>query len=589
MAQLNESLIEDVRRRSNIVDVVRNYLSITTKGRNHYAVCPFHDDHDPSMTISEEKQIYKCFVCGAGGNVFTFVQNYEKVSFPQAVKRVAEICNVDVDIDVGSTEKVVDDKYRILHKILNETISFTQYQLHTSVGAEVVEYLHERGIDDEWIEKFQLGYNPGENALYRFLSQKGYKDEDIIASGVARLQNNGIVDVFDERIMFPIHDMNGNPIAFSARDFSKSSSRDRAKYVNSSASELYNKSTVLYNGHRVKSVGRRLDSIYVVEGPLDVIALYRAGVTNCVATMGTAFTKEHVNGLRRLAEEVVLCYDGDDAGQNANFKAGSILKEGNVNFKIVRNTSKLDPDEIIKQLGKQELQYMLEIPQTWIEFLFNYYSKKFNLANYSEKKEFALLMMQDINSSVDEFDRLTYTERLANLTSFPQAQLLKLSVDKKEKVNKKIRVESPKKAYSKVELSELHILSQMLCSKEAAILFEDKLGSLVTSKAKALALILVNYYRTHDVAEISDMISDIQDKELTDLLTDIEGDDLFLNEYNEQLLLDNFDVIRACDIDSYIDYLMNECSKYQEPLKKAEIYKQINDLMNKKKGEIKNG
>lgn len=586
MAQLNEALIEDIRRRSDIKEVIGAYLPLTQKGRNYYAVCPFHDDHDPSMTISVDKQIYKCFVCGAGGNVFTFVQNYENVSFPQAVKRVAEICNIDVDIDVGTTEKVVDEKHRILHKILNETISFTQYQLHTAVGAEVVEYLHNRGIDDEWIEKFQLGYNPGDNALYRFLSQKGYKDEDIIASGVARLQNNGIVDVFDERIMFPIHDLNGNPIAFSARDFSKSSNGDRAKYVNSSASELYNKSNVLYNGHRVKSNGRKPDCVYVVEGPLDVIALYRAGVSNCVATMGTAFTKEHVKSLSRLSDKVILCYDGDEAGQNANFKAGSILKEANVNFEVVSNTTKLDPDEIIKQLGKQELQYMLEIPKTWIDFLFEYYSKKFNLANYSEKKEFALLMMKDINSSKDELDRFTYTDRLSKLTSFPQAQLLNLSIDKKEKVNKKLRVESPKKTYSKVELCELHILSQMLCSKEAANLFEDKLGSLVTSKAKALSLMLVNYYRTHDEALLSDLISEIEDRDLVNLLFEIEENDLFLKEFNEQLLLDNFDVIRASDIDSHIEFLMNEISKYKEPIKRAEIYKQINDLMNKKKGEI---
>lgn len=584
MAQLSESLIEEVRRRSDIVEVIGAYLPLTQKGRNYYAVCPFHDDHDPSMTISVEKQIYKCFVCGAGGNVFTFVQNYENVSFPQAVKKVAEICHIDVDIDVGTTETVVNEKHRILHKILNEAISFTQYQLHTSIGAEVVEYLHNRGIDDEWIEKFQLGYNPANNALYHFLSQKGYKDEDIIASGVARLQNNGIVDVFDERILFPIHDMNGNPIAFSARDFAKNSSGERAKYVNSSASDLYNKSTVLYNAHRVKSTGRKVESVYVVEGPLDVIALYRAGKSNCVATMGTAFTKEHIHGLRRLSDEIILCYDGDEAGQNADFKAGNILKGANVNFKVVRNATKLDPDEIIKQLGKNELQYMLEIPQTWIEFLFEYYSNKFNLANYSEKKEFALLMMKDINLLKDELDRFTYAERLSKLTSFPQAQLLTLSVDKTEKVSNKLRVESPKKTYSKIELSELHILSQMLCSKEAALLFEDKLGSLVTSKAKALSLILVNYYRSHDVAYLSDLISEIEDRDLMKILFEIEEDDLFLKEYNEQLLLDNFDVIRSCDIDSHIEYLMNEVNNYQEPLKRAEIYKQINDLMNKKKG-----
>lgn len=585
MAHLSEALIDEVRAKADIVEVIGSYLPLTKKGRNYYAVCPFHDDHDPSMTISVDKQIYKCFVCGAGGNVFTFVQDYENISFPQAVKKVSEICHLNLDIDVGNSEPIINEKHKVLYKILSETIAYTQYQMHTAIGAEVVEYLHQRGIDDEWIERFQLGYNPANNALYQFLSKKGYSDEDIIASGVARLQNNGIVDVFDERIMFPIHDMNGNPIAFSARDFSKHKG-ERAKYVNSSGSEIYNKSTVLYNAHRVKEAGRKPDKIYVVEGPLDVIALYRAGVTNCVATMGTAFTKEHISGLRRLSEEVVLCYDGDEPGQNANYKAGVILNENRVNFKIVRNTTKLDPDEIIKQLGKNELTYMLEIPITWVEFLFDYYSKKFNLANYSEKKEFAQVMMNSIQLSLDEFDRQTYTERLSQLTSFTQSQLSSLIVNRNTQKKEKIRVENPKKTYSKIELCELHILAQMLCSKEAALLFEDKLGSLVTPRAKALSLLLVNYYRNHEEAHISDLLSEIEDRELSNLLFEIEEDDFFLKEYNEQLLLDNFAVVLSFDIDSRIETLMNEASLYQEPLRKAEIYKQINELMNKKKGAM---
>lgn len=586
MAQLSEALIEEVRQKADIAEVIGSYLPLVKKGRNFYAVCPFHDDHDPSMTISTDKQIYKCFVCGNGGNVFTFVQNYENVSFPQAVKKVSEICHLNIDIDVGNSEPVVNEKYRTIYKILNETISFTQYQLHTKEGAEVVDYLHQRGIDDEWIERFQLGYNPTNNALYQFLSKKGYKDEDILASGVARLQSNGIVDVFDERILFPIHDMNGNPIAFSGRDFAKNSNMERAKYVNSAASEIYNKSNVLYNAHRIRELGRRADSVFVVEGPLDVIALYRAGRSNCVATMGTAFTKEHVIGLKRLADQVILCYDGDEAGQNANYKAGQVLNEARVNFKVVKNTTKLDPDEIIKQLGKNELQFMLEIPQTWVDFLFDYYSKKFNLANYSEKKEFARLIMQAIQSTLDEFDKQTYQERLAQLTSFSMAQLSILEVEKNDKIKQKKRVENPKKTYSKIELCELHILSQMLCSKKAAILFEDRLGSLVTQKAKALSLILVNYYRTHDVAMLSDLLSEIEDRELCNLLFEIDEDDFFLKEFNEKLLLDNFETIQAYDVDSHIQELLSQASMYQDPMAKAEIYKKINELMSKQKGAM---
>lgn len=588
MAQLSTSLIEDIRRRSDIVDVIGSYVPLTKKGRNYACVCPFHDDHNPSMHISVDKQIYKCFSCGSGGNVFTFVQNYEKIPFAQAVKKVSEICHLNIQVDVDTHERPVNQQFSKLYKILNETISFTQYQLYTRDGQEVVEYLHKRGIEDQWIEKFQLGYNPGNNALYRFLSSKGYKDEDIIAAGVARLQNNGIVDVFDERILFPIHDINGNPIAFSGRDFAKNPSYERAKYVNSSASAIYNKSNVLYNAHRVKELGHKVPQMYIVEGPMDVIALYRAGVANCVATMGTAFTKEHIQSLRRLTNEIVLCYDGDEAGQNANYKAGCLLSEAKYDFRIVKNTTQLDPDEIIKQLGKNELQYILEMPITWIEYLFEYYSKQFNLANYSEKKEFALLLMKAINSIPDQFDKTIYVERLSQLTSFTQVQLTQLLPKQNVPIYQKTRVENPKKAYSKIELSELHILAQMLCCKKAAILFEDKLGSLITPKAKALSLFLVDYYRDHQEVMVSDLVSEIDDPELLKLLLDIEEDDFFLKEYNEQLLLDNFEEIKQYDIDSYIETLLRSAMNYQEPSKKAEIYKQINDLMSKKKGAMEN-
>ncbi|MBR3840933.1 MAG: DNA primase [Erysipelotrichales bacterium] len=580
MAELNEALIEDIRRRANIVEVIRSYIQVIPAGRNYKAVCPFHDDHSPSMSISTDKQIYKCFACGNGGNVYTFVQNYEQVTFKQAVKRVCEISNIDVDFDVGEATIEVSEEKKVLYKILNETINFCKFQLHTEKGMEVVKYLHERGLDDEVIEYFEIGYNPADNALYKFLSMKGYSDEDILRAGVARLQNNGIVDVFDDRIMFPIHDSNGNPIAFSARNFSK---EDRAKYINSGQNELYTKANVLYNAHRFKKLNRKYQEIYVVEGPLDVIALHRANFPNCVATMGTAFTKEQAMGLMRLAKTINLCYDGDDAGQNANFKAGVILKSIGASFQVIQNKTKLDPDEIIKQLGKNELQYMLEMPLTWIQYLFNFNLTKFNLENYSEKKEFAQVMVKEIQTINDEFDRETYFNRLCQLTSFPIDQLKKL-ISKSEPIAVNTGIRRRRKDYTKAELCEMQIVAQMLYSKEATNLFEEKLGFLNLEPMKSLSLHLISYYRNHDSAEISDLLTEISEEAERNLLFELEENELFSKEFNEELLQDAFNEIINGDIDLRIAALKKEAAMVSDVIRKSDIYQEIIDLKTRRKG-----
>lgn len=580
MAELNKALIEDIRKKADIAEVIGSYLPLVKAGRNYKAVCPFHDDHSPSMVISTEKQIYNCFVCNNKGNVFTFVQNYEQLPFKKAVKRVCDICHIDADFDIKDAVIEVSEEKKILYKILNETINFCKFQLHTEKGMEVVNYLHNRGLDDEVIEYFDIGYNPADNALYKFLSKKGYSDEDIIRAGVARLQNNGIFDVFDDRIMFPIHDTNGNPIAFSARNFSK---QERAKYINSAQNELYSKAEVLYNANRYKKLNRKYKDVFVVEGPLDVIALYRADFPNCVATMGTAFTKEQANQLRRLASNVNLCYDGDEPGQNANYKAGCILKALEIPFKVVQNKTSLDPDEIIKQKGKNELQYMLEVPQTWIEFLFTYNISKFNLENYSEKKDFAQVMVNEIQTINDEFDRENYLNRLSQLTSFPVEQLLKLQNKKQpELVHRVIRQQ--KRNYSHEELCEMQVVAQMLYSKQATNLFEEKLGYLNIEPMKSLSLHLISYYRTHENAEISDLLTEISDTNERNLLFELDENEVFSKVFNENVLLDTFNQIVNRDINNRIYDLKKEAATINDAKRKSEIFQEIIDLKAKRKG-----
>ncbi|MBR3227256.1 MAG: DNA primase, partial [Erysipelotrichaceae bacterium] len=307
--RISEETINDIRNSANIVDVIGHYVPLIKKGRSYAAVCPFHDDHDPSLSISEDKQIYKCFVCGNGGNCFTFVENYKKCSFPEAVIEVAQIIGKPLNIEYTAPRK--ENRYRRYYDLLNDYISYANYILNaTKLGLEAREYLEKRGIDETLINEFQIGYCPQDNKIYQNLRARNYSDEDMIRVNVARMGSNGMNDVFYRRIVFPIHNSDGEPVAFTARDFSGFS---ESKYINSSETLIYTKGNILYNYHRAKDSARQSGNVIVTEGVMDVIAYRRAAINNVVATLGTACTASQVQQLKEMAGTVILSYDGDKA------------------------------------------------------------------------------------------------------------------------------------------------------------------------------------------------------------------------------------------------------------------------------------
>ena len=218
LARIPQETIDNIRNRVDIVDIISHYVPLTRKGKSFKCVCPFHDDHDPSLSVSQEKQIYHCFVCGSGGNVFTFVQKFEKVTFVEAVLKVAKLAGIEINIDMSDIQKPkVEPHIEALYKVHQEAIDFCSYELDSIDAKPVKKYLYDRGLNDEIIKKFELGFNPDGNKLYRFLHAKKYKDEDILRANLAWQTQMGIVDVFKRRIMIPIHDEKGNPVGFSAR------------------------------------------------------------------------------------------------------------------------------------------------------------------------------------------------------------------------------------------------------------------------------------------------------------------------------------------------------------------------------------
>ena len=576
MARLSEQEINDIRAKADIVDVIGHYVPLSKKGRNYWCVCPFHDDHSPSMSIASDKQIYKCFVCGAGGNVFTFVQNYEKISFIEAVYKVAVYAGVHIEHSLILPQKHVDPHIAALHKACKETIEFTNYQLDTLDAKNVKEYLFKRNITEDIIRKFNIGYNPKNDALYRFLKAKKIKEDDMLGAGLVRMTSMGIKDVFSNRIMIPIHDAEGNPVGFSARRIQEN---DEAKYINTNETDIYVKGNLIFNYHRAKQEARKAKKVFLVEGAMDVLAFEKVGLANSIATLGTAITSTQLHLLKLLHVPVVVCYDGDTAGKNATYKFGKLAIKEHIPFEIVDNRYGLDPDEIIDGYGKEALTKMSSNTISWIDFLFEYLLGKYNLNNYSQKKEYAMEIAEEINQLSDTFEKESYFIRLRGLTDFdmqPKQTTDKKNIKKERKAEKQQFLSYPKTGRIR---AEQEILSQMLCGIAASNYYKEKLGFMKDETCNKLALYIIDYYRNHQKMEVADLLNDIREENVRQLLLDISQWELASQNINMLVLQDALEKTKVCMLDDQIQMLNEKIKTIQDPMEKAKLAQQKNQLI----------
>ena len=398
MEKIPYETISDIQKRVNIVDVISKYLPITKRGKNYFAICPFHDDHNPSMSISEEKQIYTCFVCGASGNVFTFVQNYEKISFTSAVKKVASF--IGINIDIKDDYKAQDDnliKYDKYYNMFSLATKLYQNNIRTVYGKEAKKYLHNRSIDDDIIKEFNIGLSLNDNELSKLLESKGYMKEDTVDIGLCGIKDNYTYDIFRGRIMFPLEDSDGKVIGFSGRIYNTSSDN---KYVNSKESVIFKKGNLLYNYKRASEYAREKDYVIVVEGFMDVIRLYTIGIKNVVATMGTAITSYHAKLIRRLSKNIILCFDGDKAGAKATKSALKELEKIDLVPKIIRLEDDLDPDDYIIKKGKESFITHLNNPMTSLAFKLESDKKDIDFNDYNDISKY----ISSIASELEKID-----------------------------------------------------------------------------------------------------------------------------------------------------------------------------------------
>ena len=405
-----DEIVEEVRERNDIVDVVSSYVKLKKSGSNYVGLCPFHNEKTPSFSVSQNKQMYHCFGCGAGGNVFTFVMEYENFTFVEAIKYLAERSGVNLpDIEYSEEARRKTELKTKLYEINRMAANYYYYQLHKEQGKAAYEYLKNRELSDETIKKFGLGYsNKYSDDLYRYLRSKGYDDELLKKTGLITYdEQRGAHDKFWNRVMYPILDINNKVIAFGGRVMGDG----MPKYLNSPETMIFDKSRNLFGLNTARL--SRTRKMLLCEGYMDVIALHQAGFTNAVASLGTAFTSQQASLLRRYADEVYLTYDSDKAGVKAALRAIPILKEAGLSAKIINMRPYKDPDEFMKALGKEEYEHRMEQAENSFFFEIQVLEADFDMKDPEQKTKFYQEMAKKLCVFSDELERNNYIEAAA--------------------------------------------------------------------------------------------------------------------------------------------------------------------------------
>ena len=401
-----EELIEEVRTRNDIVEVISGYVRLQKKGSNYFGLCPFHNEKSPSFSVSPGKQMYYCL----GGNVITFLMEYENQTFPEAVRTLAQRAGIALpEADDSKEARQADSRRAKLLEINKEAAKYFYYQLRTERGSVGMEYLRKRELSDETMNHFGLGYaNKYSNDLIQYLKSKGYSEDLIRDAGLCNVdEKHGMYDKFWNRVMFPIQDINHRVIGFGGRVMGDG----KPKYLNSPETEIFDKSRNLYGLNFART--SRKGNVILCEGYMDVIAMHQAGFTQAVASLGTAFTSGQASLLRRYANEILLSYDSDGAGVNAALRAIGILKEAGMTGRVINLEPYKDPDEFIKALGGEEFQKRLDHAENSFFFELRQLQKNYDLSDPEQKTAFHREIARKLCTFSEEVERENYIEAVA--------------------------------------------------------------------------------------------------------------------------------------------------------------------------------
>ena len=408
----SDDIIEEVRMKNDIVDVISQYVKLTRRGSSYFGLCPFHNEKTPSFSVTPSKQMYYCFGCGAGGNVFNFIMEYENYTFGEALKHLADRAGVELPKIEYSREvrQKAQEKAELL-EINKQAAQYFYYQLRTEKGQTGLDYLKNRGLSEETMRKFGLGYSDrAGGGLYRYLKAKGYPDDRLRESGLFNVdERHGMYDKFWNRVIFPIMDVNNRVIGFGGRVMGDA----KPKYLNSPETKIFDKSRNLYGLNIARTTRKKY--LILCEGYMDVISMHQAGFTNAVASLGTALTSGHASLLKRYTQEVLLLYDSDEAGIRAALRGIPILREAGVNSRVVSLKPYKDPDEFIRNMGPEAFEQRLEEARDSFLFRVEVAENEFSMNDPQGQNQFFERCAQMLLELKDELERNLYIDAVVKI------------------------------------------------------------------------------------------------------------------------------------------------------------------------------
>ena len=532
--RIPEETIEHIRTSNDVVDVISEYVQLTKRGRNWFGLCPFHSEQSPSFSVSQDKQIFHCFGCGAGGNAITFVMDIDNLSFQEAVSKLGSRVGVDIDIEpqTGETTMIPKEETRMKEA---HTFAMNYYHhllLNTEEGEKGLHYLEERGFSRELIEQYRIGWSlPNWDALTTLLERKGFNLAEMAQSGlvIQKENKNEYFDRFRERIMFPVRDEAGNVIAFSGRVLNKDT--QDAKYMNSPESPIFQKSKVLYNLDVSRPIIRKKHKVIVMEGFMDVIAAAKAGIMNTVATMGTALTKEHINKLKRLTDSVTICYDGDSAGFDAAKRAAQLLVQVKMKTEIALLPDQMDPDDFVQKNGAEAFEkQIIDRPHAYLAFMMMVARRNKNFQFENDTLQYVQEVLEHFVGNSSPVERDLYIRQLAKETNISEEaiyQQFRKIEGKTIKQNSRQQAPSvaqnlpvSKKLVQAIDRAEKLLLAHMLYEVDIVdrLHQEHGLHVFIHDSYEAIFVRLIGFYDTYPQADTHRFLEILEDTDLRKLV-----------------------------------------------------------------------
>lgn len=577
MAYISNEEINEIRSRANIVDIISGYLQVSSKGKNYVALCPFHNDHSPSLIISPEKQIFNCFTCRTGGNVFSFVMKYENVSFAEAVSIVAKKVGFNLKNDVFVKSK---NKYSKDYEIYEYAMKYYLNNINTTDGSKAREYLLKRGINETIIKEFKLGYSgSSKDTFYKLATNKGWDIETLNKLGLINKVNENVYDTFINRVVIPIENLKGEVVGFTGRIFNGED--NTAKYLNTKETEIFKKSSLLFNYHNAKNYIRDRKSVIVVEGNMDAIKMSAKGFKNVVALMGVALSKEQIDILKRLKVPVILMLDNDNAGEEATIKNGESLINSGVDTKVIRLSGAKDPDEYLEKFSIDAMQNNIDKAIKYIDFKIECLKKDKDLSNMED----LITYVKEVINSINGEDDLTKEIILSKISKdyAIDIDILKsnLKTEVKKDVKKEEVVEVRDKKITKYQKASHKVLYYMLMDSKYINLYKNTLGYFKERIERVLASEIVYYESNNgniDVADFTTTIMGSEDEyEFLQIILSENGNTSVSDEEFNSCVKAILDIYKKDEIIKVKGLIASELDQ----TKKEELVKKLIDLKRK--------